>query len=248
MMIVQSPPLRSPRRRGGCCGSRRVQTGLLLVVLVLLCALFLSEDVALGAGASLRSRGAIAANGVSTSAGGSRVNADFYGTDVTDSWKAALSSSVQHFADAAAALAAAQTQQLQSFRRAQRQKLDEFLREQKLFRDFAASEFAVAEAAIAAEQEEEDEARRRSSRRRSPGDGGGGGDDIHNHNTFGISGGDVATTTIKNTTENASRATDRDTWAFMIPVIQTNPRRQARLVKNLCALSWPPKVGGWVCG
>jgi len=33
-----------------------------------------------------------------------------------------------------------------------------------------------------------------------------------------------------------------DTWAFMIPVIKSNPRRQNRLVRNLCALSWPPKT------
>ena len=33
-----------------------------------------------------------------------------------------------------------------------------------------------------------------------------------------------------------------DTWSFMIPVIKTNPRRQKRLVRNLCNLNWPPKA------
>ena len=33
-----------------------------------------------------------------------------------------------------------------------------------------------------------------------------------------------------------------DTWAFMIPVIHSNPRRQNRLVTNICNLVWPPKV------
>lgn len=31
-----------------------------------------------------------------------------------------------------------------------------------------------------------------------------------------------------------------DTWSFMIPVINSNKRRQNRLVKNICSLIWPP--------
>eukprot|EP00750_Incisomonas_marina_P002069 INCI1201.1.p1 GENE.INCI1201.1~~INCI1201.1.p1 ORF type:complete len:536 (+),score=92.35 INCI1201.1:81-1688(+) len=201
-MLAQSPP-RSPRRRG-CCGSRRVQTGLLLVALVFLCALFLSEDLALGAGASLRTREPVA----ESSANSMR---DAYDEDFA-SWKAGLSVGGQHFADAAAALVAAQAEHLQSFRLTQRQDLQTFLREQKLFREVAASEFAVAEAAIAEEAHASGIAPLADSQ---------------------ISDGSVAT--------NTSRGTGRDTWAFMIPVIQTNPRRQGRLVKNLCALSWPPK-------
>ena len=182
-----------------------MQTGLLLVALVFLCALFLSEDLALGAGASLRTREPVA----ESSANSMR---DAYDEDFA-SWKAGLSVGGQHFADAAAALVAAQAEHLQSFRLTQRQDLQTFLREQKLFREVAASEFAVAEAAIAEEAHASGIAPLADSQ---------------------ISDGSVAT--------NTSRGTGRDTWAFMIPVIQTNPRRQGRLVKNLCALSWPPKV------
>ena len=107
-----------------------------------------------------------------------------------------------------------QTIDLANYRTEMEDRIAKFQEEQRLRMDATREELAAAAAALATSVK----------------------------NSASLRGGDGLDESDALTTPLSEIGIEEDSWAFMIPVIKSNPRRQRRLVNNICALTWPPKL------